>query len=132
VASVRAGAADAAYWPHVDTPTLRAPQRGPEAAAQRALRLLYECTQGAAPQQLAATHLALQRDQPDEWLLRWNLLEALTAQGLEPARCAQLANELWRLEERFAHRNPIAMGLRYLGYAEDGSRSLKASAAARH
>ena len=131
VATVRAGAEDGSYWPHVASPTLRAPQRRPERTQQRALRQLYERVQHGEPLEVAATHLALQHEHPDEWLLRWNLLETLTEQGLEPGRCAQLAAELWQLEERFAHRNPIAMGLRYLGYAEDGSRVATARAAAR-
>ena len=70
---------------------------------------------------MPALHESLQRDHPDEWLLRWNLLELLTARALDAPRRAQLVTELSGLEERFEHKNPIAMGLRYLGYRSDGA-----------
>jgi phenylalanine-4-hydroxylase len=116
VASVRAGASDARYHPEADYPAVRAPARAPEAEAQRALRGLYERAARRVPSEQCAVHDCLRRDHPDEWLLRWNLLEALHELGVEPERRTVLARELRRLEERYAGRNPIAMGLRYLGY----------------
>lgn len=56
---------------------------------------------------LDATH-------PDEWLLRWNLLESLI-KAREGARLrGKLRAELGRLEARFEGREPIATGLAHL------------------
>jgi phenylalanine-4-hydroxylase len=128
VTSVRAGVEDGSYWPEADYPDVKAPARVPESRQQRALRSLYERAAQRAPQQIEALHQTLQREHPDEWLLRWNLLETLTQQGLDPERRAQLVAELWRLEERFEGKNPIAMGLQYLGYRPDGSRTRRPAA----
>jgi phenylalanine-4-hydroxylase len=122
VSSVRAGAEDGRYWPEADYPTIRAPSRRAHALPQRGLESLYERAEQRAPEDVAELHDALQRAHPDEWLLRWNLLELLTDRGLDAPRRGQLIAELWRLEERFERKNPIAMGLQYLGYRGDGSR----------
>jgi hypothetical protein len=104
-----------------------------ERAAQRRLRLLYERAERRAPQELAELHAALEREHPDEWLLRWNLLQVLSERDADAPLRERLVEELWRLEERFERRNPIAMGLRYLGYGPDGAatRKLKAAGGAR-
>jgi hypothetical protein len=122
VSSVRAGAEDGRYWPEADYPAVKAPSRRAHALPQRGLQSLYERAEQRAPEDVAELHEALQRAHPDEWLLRWNLLELLTDRGLDAPRRAQLIAELWRLEERFERKNPIAMGLQYLGYRGDGSR----------
>jgi phenylalanine-4-hydroxylase len=59
-------------------------------------------------------HRELQQDHPEEWLLRWNLLESLLKLGEGPELSQTLTAELDLLEERFSHREPIASGLRYL------------------
>jgi hypothetical protein len=51
---------------------------------------------------------------PDEWLLRWNLLESLVKRGEHTALTARLEAELDLLEVRFDHLEPIATGLSYL------------------
>jgi phenylalanine-4-hydroxylase len=55
---------------------------------------------------------------PNEWLLRWNLLESLVKLGhdaREPGTLAhRLQTDLGRLEVRFQHLEPIATGLRYV------------------
>jgi phenylalanine-4-hydroxylase len=114
VTSVRAGASDADYWPAPPPTAHKAPRRAGESERQRALRQLYERVPEAAPDELCAVHDALQRDHAGEWLLRWNLLERLIALDAEAARRAQIERELWQLEQHFAGRHPVAMGLRYL------------------
>jgi len=51
---------------------------------------------------------------PDEWLLRWNLLESLVKRGEYTAVTARLEAELDLLEVRFDRLEPIATGLSYL------------------
>lgn len=48
---------------------------------------------------------------PDEWLLRWNLLESLLKIGEHGALSKRLEDDLERLEIRFGHLEPIATGL---------------------
>jgi phenylalanine-4-hydroxylase len=61
-------------------------------------------------------HAALQAHYPDDWLLRWNLLESLAKLGKGAALglSADLTRELEQLELRYAHREPIATGLAYV------------------
>ncbi len=56
----------------------------------------------------------LVREYPDEWLLRWNLLESLLKAGEKGATTRALRAELEELEVRFDYRQPIASGLEYL------------------
>jgi hypothetical protein len=56
----------------------------------------------------------LDRDYPDEWLLRWNLLESLIKARDRGPTAGALRGALERLEVDFDHRQPIASGLRYL------------------
>lgn len=119
VESVRAGAADATYWPTAQYSGCKAPARNPEDTELRARRVLYERAATRSPRELGAVFERL-HEHPDEWLLRFNLLEAFAELGIEPERRARLASELWQLEKRFEQRDPIAMGLRYLGYEEEG------------
>jgi phenylalanine-4-hydroxylase len=126
VCSVRAGAADAGFWPAAAYPDKKTPARQPEDAQRRTLRVLYERAaqaserEGRAVQRsLGAVHAALRRDHPKEWLLRWNLLESLHALDVDPVRRLALVSELWQLEHWLEGKYPIAMGLRYLGYDED-------------
>ena len=122
VRSVRAGAADPGFWPEAQFPEHKVPARGPEAPRERERRVLYEAVaKQPAAAECAAVHERLQRDFPDEWLLRWNALRALTELGCDAPRRRQLAAELRTLEERYQRRNPIAMGLRYLGYADEAA-----------
>jgi phenylalanine-4-hydroxylase len=126
VLGVRAGAADPGFWPAATYPETKTPARGPEDARQRARRILYERAaqaserEGRAVQRsLGAVHAVLRREHPQEWLLRWNLLEGLRALDVDPARRLALVSELWQLEHELDGKYPIAMGLRYLGYGED-------------
>ena len=51
---------------------------------------------------------------PDEWLLRWNLLESLLKVGDSGPLARKLWAELEQLEAKFDRREPIASGLSYL------------------
>jgi hypothetical protein len=72
----------------------------------------------ATPTQVVDTfdriHVALEADFPEDWLLRWNLLESLAKLGRGQGLATQLRGELEALELRYANREPIATGLRYL------------------
>jgi hypothetical protein len=51
---------------------------------------------------------------PEEWLLRWNLLEGLVKAGTRPDLAAHLEADLERLELHFDALEPIATGLAYI------------------
>ncbi len=51
---------------------------------------------------------------PDDWLLRWNLLESLVKLGAGAHVTGRLAAALEQLEIRFDHLEPIATGLSYI------------------
>jgi len=89
---------------------------------ERALHSLYERAIEAFRNQAGskavpafqAIHAELVARFPDEWLLRWNLLECLCKCGQSGSFAQQLEGELLALELKFAQREPIASGLRYL------------------
>lgn len=90
-------------------------------ARDRTLRDLYarasqawnELPTGQANAALIEVHEQLQRHFPDDWLLRWNLLESLQKLG-ETEHTRRLDVELQRLEALYERRQPIATGLRTL------------------
>ena len=51
---------------------------------------------------------------PEDWLLRFNVLESLTKAGEDAALQGKLQHDLERLELRYAGREPIATGLAYV------------------
>jgi phenylalanine-4-hydroxylase len=122
--TAHAGASDAAFFPESEPSGVSVPKPQPLAQRERALLALYECARGAFRSQLgraalpalAQVHAELCRSFPDEWLLRWNLLECLCKLGESAAEplAQTLRAELLELELKFAHREPIASGLRYL------------------
>jgi phenylalanine-4-hydroxylase len=64
---------------------------------------------------LECLHGDLQASYPHEWLLAWNLLEASLDLGLSQDPLArELERRLGALEEHYAGRHPIALGLDYL------------------
>jgi hypothetical protein len=92
----------------------------------RALAALQQAFGGDAVPELERVHRALCEHYPDEWLLRWNLLESLLKLGQGASLMTQLTRELTQLELRYAHREPIATGLSYLrslGLATDDERA---------
>lgn len=83
-----------------------------------ALAVLHGALGGATPALLASLqsiHEQLARAFPDEWLLRFNVLEALLRLGEGASPLArEIERELDQLELRFLHREPIDTGLRSL------------------
>jgi len=123
--TAHAGAHDPAFHPATEPSTGSVPKPRLLAARERALLSLYEraieafkshAGSGALPA-FQAIHAELTARFPDEWLLRWNLLECLCKWG-ESADSrsfgSELERELLSLELKFARREPIASGLRYL------------------
>lgn len=122
VGSVRAGAVDPTYYTGSLFPDRLVPEPRRFAPAERTLLGMYERAieltrdgwDARTAQVLTQIHARLQQDFPDEWLLRWNLLEALTRFAPHHEAREDLARELTRLERRFAGAEPIALGLRHL------------------
>jgi len=95
----------------------------PKTAPPATLRLerLYGDTRDARRQgargraTLEAVHAELGGSYPHEWLLRWNVLEALLDLGLSNDPLAlQLERQLRELEVYHGGRHPIVLGLDYL------------------
>jgi phenylalanine-4-hydroxylase len=64
---------------------------------------------------LDAVQAALGASHPHEWLLRWNVLDALIELGMGGDPLAlQLERQLLELEDHYGGRHPIALGLDYL------------------
>ena len=113
------------YEATVSSP-VRVPRPRELTAAERTLDALHECASavlqgelaGATPASMASLtsiHAQLSGAFPDEWLLRFNLLEALLRLGEQASPLAQqIERELDLLELRFLHREPIDTGLRSL------------------
>jgi hypothetical protein len=121
VVTAHAGAIDAKHYPDTPFSSQRVPKPRTLPGRERALQALYERAQhahGAGRDDIAhvfpAIHATLQRDFPQEWLLRWNLLESLLKVGDRSALAQALRTELEGLEVSFHYREPIASGLRYL------------------
>jgi phenylalanine-4-hydroxylase len=121
--TAHAGPSDPAFFPEGEASHLRVPKPQPLQARERALLDLYERAVVAFRDHLGSAavlafsnvHAELSRSFPDEWLLRWNLLECLCKLGEDRATLGQsLRDELLALELKFSHREPIASGLRYL------------------
>ncbi|HTA92276.1 MAG TPA: aromatic amino acid hydroxylase [Polyangiaceae bacterium] len=122
VVTAHAGALDPAFFPPSAASGARVPKPVTLSEREQALLALYERAVHAFREHLGSSvvapftgiHSALSRDFADEWLLRWNLLECLCKLGEHGALSSALQAELAALEIRFAHREPIASGLRYL------------------
>jgi phenylalanine-4-hydroxylase len=80
----------------------------------RAITVFRSTFGSAAVAELARILARLDDAFPDEWLLRWNLLESLVKLGERPDLAGRLERDLTRLELRFEHLEPIATGLEYL------------------
>ncbi len=119
--SARAGAVDPAYHPETAFLDSRVPKSRQFSEREWALMDLYEAASrahrgGAAAVRadFPAIHRKLSQSFPDEWLLRWNLLESLLKADVDPNLRSALVAELEELELRFERKEPIASGLRYL------------------
>ncbi len=121
VTHVRAGAVDLAYYPASSYSSLRVPGKRNFTSEQSALIELYDeastlwGSSWGSQTERVVSHLLdeLNRNHPDEWLLRHHLLEALLRAG-QRGVASDVQAELERMEVRFAHREPIALGLRRL------------------
>jgi len=120
--TAHAGALDPSFHPASEPPGRRVPKPRELAARERALLALYERAievfrnqaGSAALSAFQAIHAQLAARFPNEWLLRWNLLECLCKSGESGPFAQELQRELLTLELKFGEREPIASGLRYL------------------
>lgn len=127
ILGARAGATDPAYYSASIFPGRLVPEPRHFDGDERRLLALYEEVAALARQSWGARaaaavghiHDRLRLDYPEEWLLRWNLLELVLRGAPEDPRAADLWDELERLEVRFAHAEPIALGLRHLARLAD-------------
>jgi phenylalanine-4-hydroxylase len=103
-------------------PSMRVPRPRTRNAADTEVLALFERAHelfrsaGGAELARAAEGIVARLDvaYPDEWLLRFELLQGLVHAGQGAALRGKLEADLERLELRFAHREPIATGLSYL------------------
>jgi phenylalanine-4-hydroxylase len=119
--TAHAGAVDPSYHGETAFPGVRVPKPRALPEVERELLSLYERAAKAhaegAPamaREFPRVYDALVQSFPDEWLLRWNLLESLFKVKDTGPLGPTLKTELERLEVGFDYRQPIASGLRYL------------------
>ncbi|HVU02399.1 MAG TPA: aromatic amino acid hydroxylase [Polyangiaceae bacterium] len=129
VVTARAGAASGFFEPTappettVPKPrTFDPEQRELQSLYVRALAALRSPGGGAVRAEFRAIADRLDVAFPDEWLLRWNLLESLVKLGERSDLVARLESDLERLELRFDRREPIATGLEYVRSLTGGGR----------
>ena len=121
VVTAHAGAVDQKFHPETVLSPIRVPRPRALRGQELALLALYERSEDAhrrgidgVRSEFPLVAASLDRDFPDEWLLRWNLLESLLKAGDDGPLSRSLRADLERLEVAFDHRQPIASGLRYL------------------
>lgn len=119
--TARAGAVDPGYYPETEFAGTRVPKPRDYSDREWALMDLYDAASLAHARGAAAVrtdfpgiHRKLAQSFPDEWLLRWNLLESLLKLDVDCSLQRALVDELERLELYFERKEPIASGLRYL------------------
>ncbi len=132
LATAFAGPADARFWTASEPSAVRVPLRRARPAADQplvalyreALRLWEEPSSPALIPGFQRIADALRRDHPDDWLLRWNLLESLHKLDAGVVLACALRDDLLDVEARTpgdaATRAPISLGLRYLGFEPRG------------
>jgi phenylalanine-4-hydroxylase len=121
VVTAQAGAVDPSYHGETAFSGIRVPKPRAVPEGERGLLTLYERSAAAHAEGIVAmanefprVHDALIRAYPEEWLLRWNLLESLLKVHQTGVLAESLKAELERLEVTFDYRQPIASGLAYL------------------
>jgi len=119
--TAQAGAVDPSYHGETAFPGARVPKPRSFPGVERALLGLYERAEeahaagsSAMAREFPRVHDELGRSFPNEWLLRWNLLESLVKVRDSGELATKLRAELERLEAAFDNKQPIASGLRYL------------------
>ncbi len=136
IASVRAGAEDASFWPASAFPDKRTPPPRVRPERDAGLVALYREALRSwehpdSPELVASfTRIAqeLRAHYPGDWLLRWNLLESLRKQDAGVVLATMLRDDLLAVEAETpgdaATKAPIERGLRYLGFEPSRSTSL--------
>jgi phenylalanine-4-hydroxylase len=119
--TAHAGAVDPKYHAETTFSSVRVPRERRLPPREQALLSLYESARAAhlaglreMEAEFSRIEAVLARDDPDEWLLRWNMLESLLKARSKAPQVSGLRAELERLEVRFDRKQPIASGLRYL------------------
>jgi phenylalanine-4-hydroxylase len=116
-----AGAPDA-FFPDTPVSTVSVPKERTFSEAEVELIALHERTAATfrnsarldAADEAASVAARLDDAYPEEWLLRWNLLEGLTKMRGRPELASRLEAQLERLELRYEGLEPIATGLEYI------------------
>jgi phenylalanine-4-hydroxylase len=119
VRTARAGACADSYFPATEFMERRVPRasnRPPDLLRLNALYVrsieAWRAHHGPAVLEVfEAIHAELERSFPEEWLLRWNLLESLDKAGEHGVLSHELERELEKLEHFFREREPIMTGL---------------------
>jgi phenylalanine-4-hydroxylase len=119
VVTAHAGAADPRYHPDTARPETRVPKPRRFSSGERARIELHEQVERARGLEnpepaLRRVYDTFAHTDPEEWLLRFVVLEGLLKAGREGALSQTIAAELEALEVRLERRQPIASGLRYL------------------
>ncbi len=120
--SAFAGPADAEPYAASEYPAILAPLRQPRVHDdalvidfyREALRLWENPEAPDLVTRFGFLGESLRENFPDDWLLRWNLLECLCKVGRGASVAATLRGELLAIEKRNPDELPISMGLRYL------------------
>jgi phenylalanine-4-hydroxylase len=119
--TAQAGAVDPSYHGETAFSGVRVPKGRSMPPVEQALVGLYgraerAHAEGAATvaREFPLIHEKLAQGFPDEWLLRWNLLESLLKVRDFGELTATLRAELEDLEVIFDYKQPIASGLKYL------------------
>jgi len=120
--TAHAGALDSSFLAATEPTGHGVPKPRALAARERELLQMYERARAAFRERAGSDalpvfhgiHAQLEARFPDEWLLRWNLLECLCKWGERGSFARRLERELLALEVKFDYREPIASGLRYL------------------
>jgi hypothetical protein len=110
------------FFPPTELPSTQVPKSRSMPPREGAMLGLYETALSALRSELGSDvlpvferlHHELERGFPNDWLLRWNLLESLQKLGIEGPLADALRAELTKLEVYYEYRQPIASGLRYL------------------
>jgi phenylalanine-4-hydroxylase len=120
VTTAWAGAPDA-FFPDSPVSTMSVPKERTFSEAEIELIALHEraatfrdSTRPGAADEMASIAARLDQAHPEEWLLRWNLLEGLVKIRERPELASRLEAQLERLELRFEGLEPIATGLEYI------------------
>ena len=117
-----AGPSDPAYWPDTQPSRMRVPRAKRRSANEARLHALYRralelwttpLDSGLLPG-FERIHSELVAELPQDWLLRWNLLECLRKVGRNGPLGDTLRRELLEIEKRAPRDLPITTGMRYL------------------